>query len=86
MTREDLRSELEKEPFVPLLLHLVSGAVIPVDEPGDATVLKNSVLVLHAHDPRLDEAGYDVIDLRNIERIERVGYNWRSDVEGAGAS
>ena len=82
MTREDLRSELEKEPFLPFLLHLVSGAVIPVDEATDATMLKNAVLVLHTPDPRLDESGYDVIDLRTIERIQRPGYNRRSDAEG----
>jgi len=56
VTREDLRSELEKEPFVPHLSHLVSGAVISVDEAGDATLLKNAVLVLHPRDPRVDES------------------------------
>jgi hypothetical protein len=72
MTSEDLRSELDKEPFVPIRLHLVSGNSVEIRTARDATLLQNAVLVLHALDPRFEEAGYDVISLRNIERIEQI--------------
>jgi len=72
MTSEDLRSELEKHPFTPIRIHLVSGYSIEIMKASDATMLQNSVLITHAPDPRFEEAGYDVVSLRNIERIEQI--------------
>ena len=72
MTSEDLRSELEKQPFTPLRLHLVSGYSIEVKAAADATMLQNAILIMHNPDPRFEEAGYDVVALRNIERIEQI--------------
>jgi hypothetical protein len=68
MTSEDLRSELEKQPFVPLRLHLVSGKAIDVRHEWLAWMLQNSVLVLRPG----PQGGYDVLSLRNIERIEQI--------------
>ena len=73
MTSEDVRSELEKRPFVPFRLHLVSGHAIDVKMEGQASMLQNAVMVFQ---PSADSAGevlYDVIALRNIERLEQIG-------------
>jgi hypothetical protein len=61
VTSEDLRSELEKSPFIPLRMHLVSGKTIDIGEPGVAWLLKNSVLIFHIPDSK--ESGYDMVAL-----------------------
>ena len=81
MTSEDVRSELEKEPFIPIRLHLVSGHSIEVRRAEDATMLQNAVLVLQPFDPRFADAGYDTIALRNIERIEQIRIHARPSGE-----
>jgi len=43
---EDLRSELERHPFTPIRLHLVSGASFEIHQASDATLLQNAVMVL----------------------------------------
>jgi hypothetical protein len=70
VTSEDLRSELEKQPFVPLRMHLVSGKTLDIASQDAAWMLQNSVLVFHI--PHNKESGYDVVALRNIERLEQV--------------
>ncbi len=73
MTSEDLRSELDKNPFIPLRLHLVSGKMIDIPRPGIGFMLQNAVMILH--DPRRTETSfgsYDVIALRNIEMVEQL--------------
>jgi hypothetical protein len=74
MTSEDLRSELERDPFTPLRLHLVSGKTIEVRWHGQAWMLQNAVMILPG--PKQDETsldyGYNIVALRNIERLERL--------------
>ena len=74
MTEAELIEELEKEPFVPLRLHLVSGKVVDVLAVNAAHPLQNSLLVLR--NPRMGTAvraeGYDVVAYHNIERIEQL--------------
>ena len=72
MTSEDLRSELEKQPYRPLRLHLVSGNAVDVPSPDSAYMLQNAVVLLHPNVPEGTEPGYDVVSLRNIERIEQL--------------
>jgi hypothetical protein len=73
MTTRDLEAELERDPFVPLRLRLVSGKTLEVSVPGAAWVLRNAVLVFQNAKPgRARVDGYDVIALRNIERLEQV--------------
>lgn len=72
MTSEDVKSELEKEPFVSLRVHLVSGKTIDVTMPGMAWMLQNAIFVLQDPKGADDDAGYDVIALRNIERLEQL--------------
>ena len=73
MTEEELIAELEKEPFQPFRIHLVSGKVLDVLTPNVAHPLLNSLLVLR--NPTLGTRkaeGYDVIAYENIERIEQL--------------
>jgi hypothetical protein len=79
MTTEDLRQELEREPFVPLRLHLSSGKTLDVEYPNSALVRQNTLLIVHRMAPGSAAIGnYDVVALRSIERIEQVD-------EGSGA-
>lgn len=81
MTSEDVRAELEKEPFIPLRFHLVSGKTVDVVTADAGWMLQNALFVFHKA-PRGADAGYDVISLRNIERIEQViGENDTGPVE-----
>lgn len=69
MTSEDVRSELEKEPFAPFRLHLVSGKAVEVVSAGAAWMLQNAILVfqdLQSH------GRYDIVSLRNVERLEQL--------------
>lgn len=68
----DLRSELEKHPFTPFRLHLVSGKTLDILRYDAATILQNSILVLHERAKHIEELGYDVVALRNIERLEQL--------------
>lgn len=71
MTREDIESELEKLPFVPFRLHLVSGRTVDVLAPRSGWMLQNALLVLQ--DPsRSADSGYNVVALRNIEMLEQL--------------
>jgi hypothetical protein len=73
MTSEDIRSELEKDPFVPFRLHLVSGKTVDVKAARAAWMLQNAVVVLQEIPAGSDERGlYDVVALRNIERLEQL--------------
>ena len=73
MTEEELIDELEKEPFQPFRIHLVSGKVLDVLTANAAHPLANSLLILR--NPTLGTRkaeGYDVIAYENIERIEQL--------------
>ena len=73
MTSEDLRQELERDPFVPLRLHLASGKVMDIDDPVTVWLQQNALLLMHRLRPGSQEiGGYDVIAFRLIERIELI--------------
>jgi hypothetical protein len=79
MTSEDLKQEIEREPFVPLRMHLSSGKTMDVEYPNSAFVRQNTLLIVHRLAPNTAAIGnYDVVALRLIERIELLN-------EGAGA-
>ena len=75
MDEEDVIAELEREPFGPLRLHLVSGKTIDILGANVAHPLTNTLLVLR--NPVIGTAtraeGFDLIAYHNIERIERRG-------------
>lgn len=71
MTSEDVRPELEREPFQPLRLHLSSGKTMDVLSPGTAWLRQNTLLIVHPlSKDSIEIGGYDVISLRHIERME----------------
>lgn len=75
MTEEEVVSELEKDPFQPFRLHMVSGKAFDVLAPNVAHPLRHSLLILR--NPVLGTAraeGYDVISYANIERIEELDF------------
>ncbi len=79
MTSKEFEAELEREPFIPLRLHLVSGKTLKVTWPGAAWLLQNSVLIMRNVKPgERGGDGYDVVSLRNIERIEQISHRPKS--------
>jgi hypothetical protein len=76
MTTEDVKQELEREPFVPLRLHLSSGQKLDIEYPNSAFVRQNTLLIVHRLAPNSAAIGnYDVIALRLIERITTMADN-----------
>jgi hypothetical protein len=74
MTNEDIRQELDREPFVPLRLHLASGKTIGVEYANSAFLRQNTLLIVHRLARDTHAIGdYDVVSLRLIERIETLG-------------
>jgi hypothetical protein len=71
MTSEDVKSELDKDPFVPFRLHLVSGKTVEVPNAAMGWMLQNAVMIFQRESTDPDEP-YDVIALRNIERLEQL--------------
>ena len=73
MTEEDVVAELERDPFHPFRLHLVSGKVMDVLGPNTAHPLTNSLLVLRNPIVGTSRAeGYAVLAYYNIERLQRL--------------
>lgn len=73
MTSEDVKQELDREPFVPLRLHLSSGNTVEIPYPNTAWVRKSTLLVVHPLRRGTHEIGeYDVVALRLIEHIEQL--------------
>lgn len=72
MTSEDIQQELERDPFVPLRLHLSSGQKkMDIRHSNSAFVRQNTLLIVHRLAPGSAAIGnYDVIAFRLIERIE----------------
>ena len=59
VTNEDVRSEIEKVPFVPFRFHLVSGKTVEVPNSGSAFMLKNAVIVFQKQPTDPDATPYD---------------------------
>ncbi len=70
MRRVEVKSEIEREPFLPVRLHLVSGKVVDVTNPGIAWMMERAILIFHQERGRDDR--YDLISIQNIERIEQT--------------
>lgn len=72
MTHEDLKSQLERVPFSPLRIHLVSGKTIDITSREDGNMLQHAVMVFQPRTAEDPDPGYNVIALRNIEMIEQL--------------
>jgi hypothetical protein len=78
MTEKELATELQRNPFVPFRLHMVSGKTIDVLAPHAAWTLSHSLLVFR--NPSINSShaeGYDVLGYDNIERIELLSLGKR---------
>jgi hypothetical protein len=68
---------LEREPFVPLRLHLASGKTMVIPYANTAWVRQNTLVIVHPLAPGTHAIGnYDVVALRLIERMEQAS-NYR---------
>jgi hypothetical protein len=71
MTSEDIKQEIDREPFVPLRLHLSSGQKLDVLDRHTAWVRQHTLLLVYRLRQGTQEiGGYDVIAFRLIERVE----------------
>jgi hypothetical protein len=68
MTSEDVKSEIDKEPFKAMRIHMVSRKTIDILQPNQAYMLQNTVMIVR--DSKIDR--YDIVALRNIERLEQL--------------
>lgn len=79
MTEQELAEELDRDPFIPFRIHMVSGKTLEVLGSNVAHRLNGSLLVLR--NPTLGTSraeGYDVLAYANIERIERLNLGKRN--------
>ena len=72
MTSEDLRSEIEQRPFIPFRIHLVSGKTLDVKRVANVALLQNAMLILGSPVDAENDGDYNIVSLRNIERLERL--------------
>ena len=72
MSPKLVQDELDRTPLIPLKVHLVSGKTVNIDRHETAWMLTHGLLVFQGTKPGTHRAsGYDVIDLRGVERIEQ---------------
>ena len=73
MTPAKLQQEVDRDPFIPLRLHLASGKTVDIRHSGAAWILSYGLLVLHGTKPgRSSATRYDVINYRLIEKLEQI--------------
>jgi hypothetical protein len=73
VTNQSFRAELDKNPFVPFRVHLVSGKTIDVRRADAAWMMQHAVLIFQSHPEMPDRSSaYDIVALRNIERLEQL--------------
>ena len=71
MTEENLRDELNRDPFVPVRLHLASGKTVDINRQGVAWPLSNRLLIfINAAARGVGAENYDIVSYQNIERIQ----------------
>jgi len=71
MDKEAIRSELNREPFIPLRLHLKDGRTFDVPFRQVARIVSSGVLVFIGLKEGTHSAkGYDRFAFNNVDRIE----------------
>jgi hypothetical protein len=72
MNPETLRLELNRDPFIPLRIHLVDGRTIEIRNPGLCFIARLSLYVFAArpHDALAEDV--NVISLRGIVSVETL--------------
>ena len=72
MTSGDVKAELEKQPFTPFRIHLVSSKTVDVRSAAAGWMLQNAVMVFQNPQDPVHASRYDLVALRNIERLEQL--------------
>jgi hypothetical protein len=73
MSSVDVAQELDREPWIPLRLHLSSGKTVDIEYANSAFIRQNTLLIVHRVAPMTHMIGtYNVIALRLIEKIEQL--------------
>ncbi len=67
-----LQREIERTPFQPLRIHLVSGKTVDLRYSGQGWMLEFELLLLQESRDRKREGLFDLISPLNVERIEQL--------------
>lgn len=72
MNPESLAAELNREPFIPLEIHLISGKTLVVNNPGLCFIARLSLYVFAARPHDVLAEDVQVISLRAIESVHTL--------------
>lgn len=72
MDPEALAHELDRDPFIPLRIHLTDGRNIEVRDPGLCFIARLSLYVFTAKPHKSLAEDVQVISLRRIESVETL--------------
>ena len=74
MDVRSLQAEVERVPFQLFRLNLASGKTVDVRRDGQAWMLRNAMMLLQAVRDKKWVELYDIISVRNVERIEQLPF------------
>jgi hypothetical protein len=72
MNPETLAKEFERDPFIPLRIHLADGRYVDVLNPGLCFIARLALYVFAGRPRRLLAEGVQVISLRGIVSVETL--------------
>jgi len=73
MSKDEIKTELSRDPFVPLRLHLKNGTRVSVPFPEVAHVMHRDMLVVKGAKPGTRRAkGYVTFGFEDVIRIEQL--------------
>jgi hypothetical protein len=73
MLKDEIKAELSRDPFIPLVLHLKNGKKIKVPFPQAAHVMKYDMLVVISPNLETRRAkGYITFDFDSVARIQQM--------------
>ncbi len=73
MNPDTLAGELNREPFVPLRLHLADGRALDIRNPGLCFIARLALYVFNARPRDALAEDVEVVSLRNIVSVETIG-------------
>jgi hypothetical protein len=73
MTREEVKAELDREPFLPLRIYHRDGRVFLVRNPKEVWVLGTALFIAYPERPGSRAiTGHDLVSYIHIDRVETV--------------
>jgi hypothetical protein len=72
MNPETLAAELEREPFIPLRIHLADGRNVDIRNPGLCFIARLSLYIFAAQPRKTLAEDVQVISLRGIVSVETM--------------